>query len=72
MKTKECPKCGADISDSFESAEPDVGIMSAGWYCEACNLCVPYEYDDEPDYDAKSFRETYIEAWNEHRRLHRR
>lgn len=32
-----CPKCGADISDTFQEAEPDVGIMSAGYFCDACN-----------------------------------
>jgi rubrerythrin len=32
----ECPKCGADISDSYEGADPDVGI-NAGWYCNICD-----------------------------------
>lgn len=36
MRHFECPKCGADISDSFQEAEPDVGI-SAGWSCDNCN-----------------------------------
>lgn len=45
----ECPKCGADISDTHESYDPDVGIMSGGWYCDVCGLAVPEE--DEPDYD---------------------
>lgn len=32
-----CPKCDADISDSFEPDDPSVGIV-AGWYCDACDL----------------------------------
>jgi hypothetical protein len=43
----ECPKCGADISDSWQDYEPDVGIMSAGWYCDACDLPVTYEPNEE-------------------------
>lgn len=35
----ECPKCGIDIGDSYQGAEPDVGI-GAGWYCDACDLAV--------------------------------
>jgi hypothetical protein len=42
----ECSKCGADISKSYQEAEPDVGIMSSGWYCEKCELPV---VDEEPD-----------------------
>lgn len=36
----DCPKCKADISDSYQGAEPDVGIMGGGWYCDACDLAV--------------------------------
>lgn len=57
-----CPKCDADISDSFQEAEPDVGIMGAGWYCDACELSVdddghrePME-GDVPIMTAKEFR----------------
>ncbi len=39
----ECSKCGADISESYQGAEPDVGIMMGGWYCDACDLTI----DDE-------------------------
>lgn len=46
-RTIECPKCGADISDSYEGPDPDVGIWG-GWYCDACDLGIPDE--DEPDY----------------------
>lgn len=41
----ECPKCGADISDTYQGAEPDVGIMGAGWFCDACDKFV----DDDDD-----------------------
>ena len=44
----ECPKCGADISETHESWDPDVGI-SGGWYCDACDVAYPDE--DEPNYD---------------------
>lgn len=47
-RTCECPKCGADISDSYESYDPSVGIMASGWYCEACEEPV---LDDEDDND---------------------
>ena len=46
-RSKECPKCGQDITDSYESWDPDVGI-SGGWYCEVCDIGYPDE--DEPDY----------------------
>lgn len=32
-----CPKCDADIGDTWESADPSVGMMSGGWYCDACD-----------------------------------
>lgn len=32
---KECPKCGQDISDSYQPDEYDVGIVG-GWYCDKC------------------------------------
>lgn len=44
----ECPKCKADISDTYQGAEPDVGIMGGGWYCDACNLAVNDEDGPEP------------------------
>lgn len=34
-----CPKCDADITDSFQEAEPDIGV-GGGWYCDACDLGV--------------------------------
>lgn len=43
-----CPKCDADISDSFESDDPSVGI-NGGWYCDACDLAIgEHEVDREP------------------------
>jgi len=47
----ECPKCGEDITDSYEGAEPDVGIMTAGWYCDKCEVFVPYDPDEDYDED---------------------
>lgn len=44
-KIQECPKCGTDISDTYETADPEVGIMGAGYFCEACDLFV--EVDDD-------------------------
>ena len=41
-----CPKCEADISESFEPADLSVGIMSGGYYCDACDLPV-----DEGNYE---------------------
>jgi len=50
-RTRECPKCGEDITDTYESAEPDVGIMTAGWYCDKCEVFVQDEGEDDYDYD---------------------
>lgn len=46
-RTCECPKCGQDISESYQSADPDVGIMSSGWYCDACDVVVDDDSDDD-------------------------
>ncbi len=43
----ECPKCGADISDTWQEAELDIGI-NAGWFCDACDLGVGDEGGYEP------------------------
>lgn len=32
-----CPKCDADISDSYEGDDPSCGIVG-GWYCEVCDV----------------------------------
>lgn len=34
-----CPECDADISESYEPEDWSVGI-SAGWFCDACDLPV--------------------------------
>lgn len=53
MRTVECPKCGTDVSDSYQSAEPDVGIMGSGWYCDACDLAIDDQGDDYHDDDVQ-------------------
>lgn len=51
-----CPKCDTDISESYQGAEPDVGIMSGGWFCDACDLAVSDEDGYEPrDDDVQIF-----------------
>ena len=50
-REKFCPKCGEDITDSYEAEEPDVGIMSSGWYCDKCEHPVPDD-EDSVDWDA--------------------
>lgn len=47
MRCIECPKCGADISETHESADPSVGIMSSGWYCDVCDIAVSDDEDDD-------------------------
>ena len=42
-----CPKCDADISETYEPADFSVGIMSGGYFCDACDLAVG-EDDYEP------------------------
>lgn len=42
MRSIDCPKCGNDIGDSYQPAEPDVGI-GAGWYCDNCNIAVGHD-----------------------------
>jgi len=43
-----CPKCAADISDTYEAADPSVGIMCGGYYCDACDLGVADHEAYEP------------------------
>jgi hypothetical protein len=45
--TVNCPKCDADISDSYEPDDWSVGI-SAGWFCDACDLGVGDDGSYEP------------------------
>ena len=57
-----CPKCGDDVSETYEPDDPSVGI-NGGWYCEACDLGIgegdyprePME-GDVPIMTAKEFR----------------
>lgn len=43
-----CPKCDADISDSYEPDDYSVGI-TAGWYCDACDLAFgEHDHPREP------------------------
>lgn len=43
-----CPKCNADISESYEPDDFSVGIVG-GWYCDACDLAIGEgEVDREP------------------------
>ena len=60
--TINCPKCDADVSDTYEPADYECGI-NPGWYCGACDLGVgEHEIEREPlDSDvpimsAKEFR----------------
>lgn len=46
-----CPKCGADIGESYEPDDPSVGI-NGGWYCDACDLAIgEWEVDRGHDDD---------------------
>ena len=45
----ECPKCGADISDSYEQYDPSVGIMASSWFCAECDEVIVDDGSD--DYD---------------------
>ncbi len=38
-----CPKCDADIGDSYGPADHSTGIYG-GWYCDACDLAI-YEHE---------------------------
>ena len=46
MRNKNCPKCDADVSESYEGGDPSCGIVG-GWYCDACDLGIG-EDDYEP------------------------
>lgn len=52
MREMRCPKCDADISESYQPDEPDVGVVG-GWYCNACDLAIAEHevgYDDFDDF----------------------
>lgn len=43
-----CPKCDADISETYEPDDWSCGI-NEGWYCDACDLAVAgWEHPREP------------------------
>ena len=43
-----CPKCEADVSETYEPDDPLVGICG-GWFCDACDLGIgEHEYLHEP------------------------
>jgi hypothetical protein len=43
-----CPKCDADVSETYEPDDPLVGICG-GWFCDACDLGIgEHEYPHEP------------------------
>ncbi len=43
-----CPKCDADITESYEPTDWSVGI-NGGWYCDACDLAIgQHEIEREP------------------------
>lgn len=50
-RPRECPKCGQDISDSYESADPSVGIFGSGWYCDVCDEFVDDDSEDEAGFE---------------------
>lgn len=43
-----CPKCDADIEDTYEGADPSVGIMCGGYYCQDCDVSVSAHDAYEP------------------------
>lgn len=43
-----CPKCDADISETWEPDDHECGIV-AGWFCDTCDLAVAgWEHPPEP------------------------
>ena len=51
MRSMDCPKCDADISESYEPDDYSCGIVG-GWYCDACDHALAewqVERDPLPD-----------------------
>jgi hypothetical protein len=49
--TVNCPKCDADISETYEPDDYSCGVIS-GWYCDACDLGIgEHEVEREPQPD---------------------
>jgi hypothetical protein len=42
--TIHCPKCDADVTESYEEDDPSVGIVG-GYYCDACDQPVEHASD---------------------------
>jgi hypothetical protein len=49
-----CPKCQADVTDTFEEADYSTGI-NPGWYCEACDIGIA-----EHEVERESFEDDVI------------
>ena len=49
-RDKNCPKCAADVSDSYEPDDWSVGIVG-GWHCDACALGIAEDYPEPKDDD---------------------
>ncbi len=49
MKERECPKCGAEME--HQEWDPDVGIMSSYYFCQACDYSEDSEAENDPDID---------------------
>lgn len=44
MSIFNCPKCDADISDTYEEDDDSIGIVGS-WYCDVCDEGFPaHEY----------------------------
>jgi hypothetical protein len=52
-RTKHCPVCDADITDTYEPAEPDVGILSGGWHCDICDKSFE-DHDNDDNHESPS------------------
>lgn len=50
-RTFECPKCGEDITDSYEPYDPDCGVMQSSYYCSKCDEAFVKDEGDYDDYD---------------------
>ena len=43
-----CPKCDADITDTYQEEEADTNV-GEGWFCDACDLAIAgWEHPREP------------------------
>lgn len=47
MKVR-CPHCDAELE--VEEADPEVGIMSSSARCEACDMVVEVDPEDDSDW----------------------